>query len=243
MGQISKTTRAAAAFMLALAPVGAARAELLDRSATLDGVTVQYRVVVPDNFDPAKAYPAVLAFPPGDQEMNLVDGMIAVNFQVEAEKRGYIVISPAAPGGVTFPRGGEVIFPAFLTKLLSEYKIQSNKFNAAGVSNGGLSAFLIASKYPQYFLSVTGLPGYLSGGSPQQAAALGKLCIHMYAGERDMRWVEEESRQSAEYRAAGYNVTFSVEGGEGHVMRSVEGAGSARLFDQFDAARKGKCAK
>jgi poly(3-hydroxybutyrate) depolymerase len=91
----------------------------------------------------------------------------------------------AAPNGVLFFEGNERIFPAFLTKLIGDYKIQDNKFNLAGVSNGGSSAFLIASKYPQYFVSVVGFPGFLDAGSPQQVAALSKLCIHMYADELD----------------------------------------------------------
>ena len=135
-----------------------------------------------------------------------------------------------------FFEGGERIFPAFLTKLLSDYKIQDNKFNGAGISNGGLSVFLIVSKYPQYFLSVTGFPGFLDGGNPQQVAALGKLCIHMYAGELDSGWPDAEREQTAQFKTKGYNVTFSLEKGQGHVMRTLAGAGAARLFDALHRA-------
>jgi hypothetical protein len=48
--------------------------------------------------------------------------------------------------------------------------------------------------------------------------------------------------QSAKFRAAGYNVTFALEPGQPHVIRTLTGAGAARLFDQFDAARQGHCA-
>jgi poly(3-hydroxybutyrate) depolymerase len=153
------------------------------------------------------------------------------------------VIEPAAPNGVLFFEGSEKIFPAFLTKMLSDYRITEGKFNVAGNSNGGLSAFLIASRYPQYFASVTGFPGFLDDASAQQISALGKMCIHMFAGALDSGWPDAMRDQAAKFRAAGYNVTFSLEAGQPHVIRTLTGTGAARLFDQFDAARQGHCAK
>jgi predicted peptidase len=218
-------------------------AEVQLKSATLNGMKVNYKVVLPNNFDPAKAYPAVLAFPPGGQDMKMVDVGINGNYRAQAEQRGYIVVEPEAPNGTLFFEGGEKIFPAFITKILADYKIENNKFNIAGNSNGGLSAFLIASKYPQYAVSVTGFPGLLDDASPQGLAALGKMCIHMFAGELDSGWPEEMRAEADKLKAAGYNVTYSLEKGQPHVIRTLTGAGAKRLFDQFDAARKGACAK
>jgi dienelactone hydrolase len=175
--------------------------------------------------------------------MDMVDATLNGNFRAQAESRGYIVIEPAAPNGVLFFEGSEKIFPAFLTKLLADYRVVGGKFNVAGNSNGGLSAFLIASKYPQYFISVTGFPGFLDDANPQQLSALGKLCIHMFAGALDSGWPEAMRDQAAKLRAAGYNVTYSLEPGQPHVIRTLTGAGAARLFDQFDAARTGTCKK
>lgn len=232
-----------AGFVLAGLCAFPALASVSEKSAAISGLTVKYKVVLPDGFDPAKTYPAVLAFPPGGQDMEMVDATLSRNYRPEAERRGYIVIEPAAPGGVLFFEGSEKIFPAFLTMLLADYKIAGGKFNIAGNSNGGLSAFLIASKYPEYFVSVTGFPGYLDSTSPRQIAALSKLCIHMFAGALDSGWPEAMRDQAAKFRAAGYNVTFALEPGQPHVIRTLTGAGAARLFDQFDAARQGHCAK
>lgn len=231
---------AIALLSMALAPFAAA--DVLLKSDTVNGMTVRYKVFTPKNFDPAKAYPAVLAFPPGPQTMDMVDATMFQNFRDEAEKRGYIVIEPAAPG-MPFVRGGDRIFPAFIDKLLADYKVRDRKFHAAGNSNGGRSAFLVASKYPQYFWSVTGFPGLLEEGTPQQVAALGKMCIHMFVGENDPEWAEAMRAQTAQLRAAGIAFTFAVEKGESHVIRGLEYTGARRLYDQFDAARSGTCAK
>jgi poly(3-hydroxybutyrate) depolymerase len=217
-------------------------AEVLDKTENIGGATIHYRVILPKGYQPAKAYPAVLAFPGGPQTMETVDGTVQRNWREQAERLGYIVIVPAAPNGRLFFEEGAKVFPEFLIKVLSDFKILGGKFHIAGVSNGGLSAFHIASSYPEYFWSVTGLPGYLPDAGPVRVRALAKMCIYMYAGEMDTDWLESEKEQAAQFRAQGFIVEFSEEKGQGHVMRTLEGPGAARLFKQFEQARHG-CGK
>ncbi len=157
------TTAVAAFVILACLPV---RGEVLDKTVKIAGTTVHYKVVLPKNYDPAKAYPGVLAFGGGPQTMNVVESVIARNFRDEAEKRGYIVVAPAAPNDQLFFEGGERIFPAFLKQILADYKIQDGKFHIAGPSNGGIASFHVASLNPGYFLSITAFPGYLWEETP-----------------------------------------------------------------------------
>src|SRR6202040_2928856 len=94
-----------------LFPSRPAAAEVLEKSKSIAGVTVHYKVVLPSHYDAAKAYPGVLAFGGGPQTMNIVDGAIQRNWRDQAEQRGYIVVIPAAPGGQLFFEGGGGIFP------------------------------------------------------------------------------------------------------------------------------------
>jgi poly(3-hydroxybutyrate) depolymerase len=217
-------------------------AQVLDKAGDIAGTTIHYKIILPNGYNPAKAYPAVLAFPGGPQTLDMVEGTVERNWREQAERLGYIVIVPAAPNGRLFFEEGARVFPEFLIKLLGDFKILDNKFHIAGVSNGGLSAFHIAASYPQYFWSVTGLPGYLPDANPARMRALAKMCINMYAGEMDTAWLESEKEQAAQFRAQGFIVEFSEEKGESHVMRTLEGPGAARLFKQFEQARHG-CGK
>ena len=217
-------------------------AKIFDKTADVAGTKLDYKVILPNDYDPAKAYFGILAFPGGPQTMEMVLGTVMRNWREQAETLGYIVIVPAAPNGDLFFEEGDRVFPAFIVKLLADYKIQQNKFHIAGVSNGGLSAFHIASLYPQYFWSVTGLPGFLDDGSPERVQALSKLCIYMYAGEMDPGWLRSERTEAARFKSQGYTVEFNEEKGQGHVMRTLEGPGAARLFKQFEQARQG-CGK
>jgi predicted esterase len=217
-------------------------ADISTKSDEFAGVTLYYKVIVPKNYDPSKEYPAVIAFPGGAQTMPMVDGMIARNLKLQAEKRGYIVVVASAPAAGRFYEGGAVVFPAFLDKLLSGYKIRGRKFHIAGISNGGLSAFYLAASYPKYFWSVTGFPGYLLSPTEKRIGELQGMCLNMHVGELDRGWLETMQKQAATFKAMGIKVRFTIEKDQGHVMTTLEGAGAARLFDQFDEAAHG-CGK
>jgi poly(3-hydroxybutyrate) depolymerase len=233
----------AAAFVAAAISLGQPlAAEVLDKTVDISGTKLEYKVVLPNGYDAAKAYPGILAFGGGPQTMKMVEATLRRNWLEQAETLGYIVVLPAAPNGDLFFQSGDRVFPAFIVKILADYKILQNKLHIAGVSNGGLSAFHIASLYPQYFWSVTGLPGFLDEDSLERARVLSKMCIYMYAGENDEGWLESEREQAAKFRSAGYTVEFSEEKGEGHVMRTLDGQGALRLFKQFEKARQG-CGK
>jgi len=217
-----------------------AAAEVLDKTGTLAGRTVPYKVVLPSGYDPAKAYPAVLAFSGGTQTMRTVESAIERFWRAEAERRGYIIVIPAtADGWLFFEDDGAKIFPEFLERFLRDYKIQDNKLHVAGNSNGGLSAFHIAASHPKYFWSVTGFPGYIFEPTPEQSRALSTLCINMHVGELDKQWREAMEPQAKEFAAQKMKVRIIVEAGQGHGIRTLEGAGAKRLFDQFEEARRG----
>jgi len=213
-----------------------------DKSAEIAGVTVHYKLILPKDYDAAKAYPAVLAFPPGSQGMDMVMTTVQRNWAAEAEKRGYIVVVPAAPGGQLFFEAGSRVFPGFIEQNLKEYKIQDGKFHIAGMSNGGISAFHVAASYPQYFWTVTGFPGYLDDATPARVNALAKMCINMHVGELDSGWLQDMQEQAKQFRAKGYTVSFTVEKGQSHVIGTLTGDGAARLFDEIEKGKQG-CAK
>lgn len=220
-----------------------ARAEVLEKAMKVAGTTVHYKVVLPKNYDASKTYPAVLGFGGGPQTMNVVDNVIARNFRDEAEKRGYIVVVPAAPSDDLFFEGGERIFPEFLKQILADYKIRNNKFHIAGPSNGGISAFHVASLNPDYFLSITAFPGYLWEETPAHIQAISKMCISMFVGELDpMGWQPLMQKQAADFRARGISATYTVEKGQPHRLDTLAGPNATRLFDLLDQAKNG-CGK
>jgi hypothetical protein len=228
-----------AAILLLAAWASVLEAKIYDKTADIAGMSLHYKVILPRDYDPAKTYPGILAFPPGSQTMDMVLATIQQNWYPEAERRGYIVIVPAAPFGRPFTGDGAKVFPEFIEKLLADYKIRDNKFHIAGMSNGGRSAFHIAASYPQYFISLIGFPGYLPDATAQRIGALSKMCIFMHVGELDDGWRDQMQEQASMFRTKGYSVRFTVEKGEGHVMRTLIGESSARLFKEMEESKQG----
>jgi predicted esterase len=240
MKRINLTVCAALLFLSVTFP---ARAELLDKTKKVGSTTVHYKVVLPNNYDAAKAYPAILALGGGPQTMNTVDSTLNRNFRAEAEKRGYIVVAPAAPDDELFFEDGARIFPEFLKMILADYKIQNNKFHIAGPSNGGIAAFHVAAANPQYFLSVTAFPGYMWQPSQAKLQAISKMCVFMYVGELDEYMWHGEMQKEAEFlRSKGTVARYTVEKGQPHRLDTLAGANATRLFEGFEETQKG-CSK
>ena len=219
------------------------RAEMVEKTKKVGATTVRYKVVLPNGYDPAKTYPAILAFGGGPQTMNTVDSVLSRNLRVEAEKRGYIVVAPAAPDDQLFFEDGARIFPEFLKLILADYKIEGNQFHIAGPSNGGIAAFHVAARNPQYFASVTAFPGYMWEPTTAKLQAISKMCVFMYVGELDEYMWHGEMQKEAEFlRSKGTVARYTVEKGQPHRMETLAGANASRLFDGFEETKKG-CSK
>jgi pimeloyl-ACP methyl ester carboxylesterase len=217
------------------------QAATLVKEGTFGGMHVNYKVLLPDSYDAARSYPVILAFGGGEQSMPLVDIGLNRYWGGEARHRGYVVVSPAAPPAGLLFEGGSKIFPEFLEMILRDYKPQDGKIHAAGYSNGGITAFYVASTYPEYFRSVTGLPGVLKDAAADKVDALQSMCIDMYVGGNDFDWRDNMRQQFTMFQRKGYAANFRVEENQGHVL-TLSQEEMQRLFDHLDAAAKG-CAK
>ena len=232
--------RAVAMVALAAFTAGPAAAEVAERIARVAGMSVHYKVVLPNGYDTAKDYPAILVMGGGPQTMNTIDGALERNFRAEAERRGYLVFGVAAPDGALFFQGGERIFPAFLDAMRTTYRVAGGKFHVAGPSNGGIAAMHVAAAHPDYFLSVTAFPGYLWRPTDTKLLALAKLCVYLYVGEHDeYRWHDEMKREAEFLSARGGVARYTVERGQPHRIETLAGVNAGRLFDGFEATATG----
>jgi poly(3-hydroxybutyrate) depolymerase len=225
-----------AVLSLALA-ASSARAEILSKSGQFAGTTVEYRVLLPPGYDAAKPHPVVLVFTGGGQSIQAAENTLKVDWQEEAEKRGYVVISPGAPDGELFFEEGDKVFPAFLDLIRKDYKV-AGKIHVAGHSNGGLSAFHIAAKHPQYFSTVTGYPGfYQDNPEADYPAALKGLCLYMHAGDMDPEWRNAMAQEAKAMSAEGFKIKMTVEPDSTHRLNAPKLGLSKRLFDEIESCR------
>ena len=218
---------------------GTAAGDILSKRGSFGGLDVDYRVIVPKNFDPTHAYPTVLHFTGGPQTMDIVERSLKADWQPNAEARGYIVVSPASPNGELFFEGADRIFPAFIERILHEYKVQGGKLHVTGHSNGGVSAFHVASLYPKYFVSLTGYPGQLNDATEELIDALRPLCIYMHVGERDTSWRESMQVEADGLRKRGLKVGFTIEKNQAHRLNTQLDNLANRIFAELEASTHG----
>ena len=185
---------------------------------------LRYALALPDGFERSNTYPVLLAFPPGPQTEPMVEAGFNRYWGDQASARGWIVVSPVAPDGRLFFRGGEALIPTLLDHMVSEFQIEGDRFHVAGSSNGGLSAFRVALEHPSRVQSLIVLPG----GPPTEGefATLGRLAgipIRMFAGARDTEWVRLMQDTAERLEALEIAVETTTFPGEGHVPISLDG--------------------
>lgn len=201
-----------------------------------DGTTLRYAVLTPENFDTTQTYPILLAFPPGGQTQDLVQWALDSYWADQAIKRGWIVLSPVAPGGQLFFQGSETLIPQFLERTSEMYRPEGGKYHIAGVSNGGISAFRVALQNPDKTQSLLVLPGFPRTPEEfQKLETLKDIPVAMFVGEQDSSWVATMQATEEELSRLGGNVSLEIVPGEPHVIRSL--VGGEALFDLLESFR------
>ncbi len=198
-----------------------------------DGTEISYSVVLPDGFDPARSYPVLLALPPGGQDQEVVDSVIERVWKAEAKKRGWIVISPVAPGPLFYDPAAARYLSELVLQMERIYPPEGGQVHLAGVSNGGLSAFRAALDHPELYLDLLTFPGY----PPEQTDDVAKLKgipVAIWVGELDAGWRENGEATIAKLRALGSSAQITVVPGETHILESV---GGKEYFDFLERQR------
>ena len=203
---------------------------------TIDGVVVDYVTVVPEGFEIGDEAPVLLAFPPGGQSLDQTRSLVSNTYLAEAVARGWVVISPAAPGGELFFQGSEALVPGLMDWTESWVTLEGGQFHIAGVSNGGLSAFRVAGQQPERVASIVAFPGYPRSGEDVAALAnLTDVSVRMFAGETDTGWIVPMQEAEQTLNDLGGNVVLVEFPGEGHIIGAL--SDGVQIFDDLDSAR------
>jgi len=201
---------------------------------TTTGMLLSYAIVAPDGYDAHKAYPVLLALPPGGQTRDVVEATLNTVWAATARARGWIVISPVAPNGMLFIDDAAPLIPELLDRIQADYKTEGGKVHLAGISNGGISAFRAIVDNPTRFGSLTVLPGFpYSDNETRKLSALKGIPVAMFVGEHD-DWLPVMQHTKATLDGLGVKSTLTIVPGDGHMLRSLT---SATVFDVLDAFR------
>jgi pimeloyl-ACP methyl ester carboxylesterase len=219
-----------------IAAVGEAGAVRAAAVSLADGTVISYTLILPPNYVAGEPYPTLLALPPGSQTQGMVDAGLDSYWRAGALANGWVVVSPVAPQGELFFQGAERFLPEFLLRIATQYPPEGGKFHLSGVSNGGLSAFRIAGRNPDFFHSLLALPGYpITAEDQANLEQLTALPIALFVGQNDTGWIGPMRETAATLKNQGANVTLAMVPDEGHFIRSL--IGGETLFVLLESFR------
>ena len=200
-----------------------------------DGTKVDYVIVVPPGRAAGTPGKVLLTFPPGGQQLDLTGQIVAERWRDQAVARDWVVVSPARTDkGLWYQPELAALVPAFLDEVAKTYPPEGGRFDLAGVSNGGLSAFAAAERSPQRFRSLVVFPGMPENDDPKALAGLKGLGTAFFVGALDSGWLDGSRRTAASLKALGNTVEVHEIAGQGHIIETLTGAD---LFDAMERVR------
>ena len=203
---------------------------------TADGTNIDYVILVPEGRAVGQPGNVLFTFPPGGQDLELTQRIVEQRWHDEALARDWVVVSPAAPPtGLFYTDESSRLVPELLDAIAIDYPPPNGRFDLAGVSNGGLSAFKAALSYPERFRSLVVFPGYSQdGGDDPNLSKLEGIGVSMFVGGEDSGWLDASQQTEQTLEGLGYTVELHVVAGEGHIIESLTGAD---LFDAIERVR------
>ena len=197
-----------------------------------DGTAVQYVLVVPPGRSAGQPGKVVIAFPPGEQDLAVTKQVVAQTWQAEAAKRDWVVVSPVATAkGLYSQAPGADLVPALLGSIQSKFPPENGKFDLAGVSNGGVSAFRAAIGQPQRFRSLVVFPGTPPTGADPALTSLTGIGAAFFVGAKDTEWLGGSNTAATALRKIGNRVKFVEVPDQGHLL-SITGADLFQAMEQ-----------
>lgn len=208
------TSLAAIAFTLLLVADASAR-ERRTVTLTSGGVEFDMVVITPDIYSPNTVLPLIFALPPGSGDLSMVDAFLATYWIEEANRRGYILASPAVMGR-NLETGAHGVLDAAFEWLDQNVRYDYDRVVLTGQSNGGLGAFHVVRVRPEWFSSMIVMPGGY-GGSGSLDMLAGKPIL-LAVGEQDTNWVQLAHSTRDLLRLADARPRLDVVPGAGHVF-------------------------
>lgn len=211
------------------------------RTVTIDGTNVRYHFVTPDGFTPGETHPVLLVLPPAGGSASDANDALDGFFRSEGRANDWVTIGAIAPYNSTtrmsrlFHLGAEDLIPPLLEMISQDVTFEGGKVHLAGLSNGGVGAFRVATLYPELFHSLLVLPGQAREEDLARIGNLQSMPVRMYVGENeDEPDMEQVQATAAALDDAGVMSELIVVPGDGHRIPSLSGE---ELFDWLNMQR------
>lgn len=151
----------------------------------------------------------LLAIPPGDQSTEMVHEAYDA-WMPHLVKKGWVIACPVAPKGKLFFQGSERLIPGLLDELQKRFKPHMQKVHLLGISNGGISAFRLATLNSSIFHSITVIPGWPKPADITRIGNIRNIPVHFIVGADDEWWLEKARKTDRRLKKLGCRSSLTV---------------------------------
>jgi predicted peptidase len=208
---------------------------------TANGLTLPYRLLLPENYDSTKKYPLVLFLHGAgergtDNEKQLVHGAKLFLSEVNRKNFPAIVVAPQCPendywANVTIDRTTSPFTLAFdyskretkalaaaielIKQLAIQEGVSKNRIYVTGLSMGGMGTFEAVHRYPKLFASAAPICG--GGDTVRYSKQAAKVPFWIFHGDKDaVVGVNESRAMVTRLKALNAKVKYTEYGGVNH---------------------------
>jgi len=221
---------------VSIAAVSHQETGFLDRVVLVRGTEFRYQVYVPRNYDPAQAWPVILALHGGgeygsDGHLQTTGGLAkAIRSHPERFPAIVVFAQAHADGTPGWQQAGGEAALAEVDRTVAEFHGDSSRIYLTGYSAGGNGAWFLSFHHPDRFAAVVVVCGFVSDFTGKQshvfypsivpgsgndryttvAQQLKSVPIWIFHGNADRNVSVEESRKmAAALRAVGADVHYT----------------------------------
>ena len=224
------------------------------------GESIPYRLFVPSRWTPAAKLPLLVTLRAGTSVNNSYRSNN--DFVVNAERRGYLVVTPmgyrplpqpyygsayriARPGGADPAAGWSAVENEraeqdvlnVIDLVTEEYNVDTSRVYLHGQNPSGSGALHLGAKYPDRFAALVISSGPIVFDAYPFDRLKGKVALMVIHGDQDNANPIEASKKMADAaKAAGVDTVYATVPGGTHLEAYLTYA--SQIFDFLDARRK-----
>ena len=180
-----------------------------------NGNSYPYALNLPDGFDSENTYPFLIG--PGDGTKGS-DKSFFWNVKNTGQFEWVLV-------EFVIWKEDPKIVAELLDHLNTKYKVEKDKFHMVGFSANSANTFKIGIQIPQYFTSITGIPGHPRTSEEKAIKGLKGVKIQNIVGENDGYWLRSAQDFDKLYKKLGIETTLDIIPNGGHVLKELIGKG------------------
>ena len=175
---------------------------------------INYAYSLPQNFDSAKDYNVLIA-PGGGTSDDSDDFILWRNCKNNFD---WILLETNATFGNSINTLKE-----FLDYLNENLHVIENKFHIMGFSANSADTFNVALNLPNYFHSVTGVPGHPRTNNKSDLIKLRNMEVNFIVGENDTYWLNAAEKYNTMLKELSIEVKLNIVKNSNHKLTSIVG--------------------